>query len=167
MAVDLLADGAGWQSRFQGLVAQSMVDGEKILFLKPATFMNLSGQSVGEAARFYKIAPERVLVFHDEVDLPLGRVRIKKGGGHGGHNGLKSLDQHITPEYWRVRIGVGRPDGPMDTADYVLSNFAKSEIELLASVLGAIEAQAPKFVKGDMEKAASAIALALNEEEKN
>ena len=100
---------APWRSRFQGLAAEATIDGEKVLLLKPQTYMNESGRSVAEAARFYKIAPGEVVVFHDELDLPPGKVRVKTGGGNAGHNGLRSITAHIGNDYRRVRLGVAAP----------------------------------------------------------
>ena len=112
MAVDEIAREYGfpiWKRKFQGQMAEGRIAGEKVILLKPETYMNLSGEAAGTAARFYKIPPERIWVFHDEMDLPPGRLRTKHGGGSGGHNGIKSLDQHLTPAYGRVRLGVGHP----------------------------------------------------------
>ena len=108
MAVDTIVHRHGFgplRSKFQGLISEGLISGEKILALKPLTYMNESGQSVGEAARFYKIPSENIIVCHDELDLPPGKVRVKTGGGSGGHNGIKSIDAHIGPEYRRLRIG--------------------------------------------------------------
>ena len=110
MAVDRIAVDHGfspWRKKFQGEIAEGRLGGEKVLLLKPATMMNLSGQSVGEAARFHKIAPEDVVIFHDEIDLAPAKCRVKRGGGHAGHNGLRSIHQHIGADYARVRMGVG------------------------------------------------------------
>ena len=112
MAVDRIADDhgfAGWRNKFQGQVNEGRLGSEKVVLLKPETFMNRSGQSVGEAVRFYKLAPEDVVVFHDEIDLAPGKLRVKSGGGHAGHNGLRSLHAHIGDTYGRVRMGVGHP----------------------------------------------------------
>jgi len=110
-----------------GAVSEGQIGSEKVLALKPLTFMNLSGDSVGAVARFYKIPVENICVLHDELDLPAGKIRVKKGGGHGGHNGLKSIDQHCTKEYWRVRLGIGHPGDKTLVTPYVLGDFAKSE----------------------------------------
>jgi PTH1 family peptidyl-tRNA hydrolase len=110
-----------------GAVAEGEIGGEKVLALKPLTFMNLSGDSVGAVARFYKIPVDHICVLHDELDLPAGKIRVKKGGGHGGHNGLKSIDQHCTKDYWRVRLGIGHPGDKTLVTPYVLGDFAKSE----------------------------------------
>jgi PTH1 family peptidyl-tRNA hydrolase len=128
MVVDELArrHGASWKGKFSGQIAELRLDGHRVALLKPETYMNESGRSVNEAARFYKLEPDAILVVHDEGDLDLGRLQARKGGGFAGHNGLRSIAQHLkTPEFMRLRIGVGRPGrgDPRPLADYVLSNF--------------------------------------------
>lgn len=129
--VELLADAAGAEfseKKWKARVAKGRVAGHDVLILEPQTFMNLSGESVGPALGFYKLGTEALIVVHDEVDLPVGTVRLKKGGGPGGHNGLRSLIQHLPdPDFIRLRIGVGRPPPEWDTADYVLSKFGSGE----------------------------------------
>lgn len=123
-----------YQKKFKGQMASGSVDGEKTLVLKPETFMNLSGESVQAAMAFYKIQPDDIIVFHDDMDLPLGKIKVKKGGGAGGHNGLKSIDSHIGQNYWRVRIGIGKPDMKEQVVSWVLSGFPadqKKELERL------------------------------------
>jgi peptidyl-tRNA hydrolase, PTH1 family len=118
--------GGSWKSKFSGQLAEVRLDGHKLALLKPETYMNESGRSVGAAAQFFKVDPDAVLVVHDEGDFELGRLEIKVGGGYGGHNGLRSIGQHLgTPDFLRLRIGVGRPErgDPRPLADYVLSNF--------------------------------------------
>ncbi len=135
-AVEAIADGEGsfpwiWQGsrRFSAEHARGTLEGEKVLLVKPQTFMNLSGESVGPLARFYGVPSERIVVIHDDVDLEFGRLRVKQGGGSGGHKGLRSLTQHAGgPGYFRVRCGVGRPEHG-DTANYVLANFTREEEE--------------------------------------
>ncbi|MGE3622307.1 MAG: aminoacyl-tRNA hydrolase [Bdellovibrionales bacterium] len=126
MAVDAIAERYGlppWKKKFK-----SLITGGDFLLQKPLTYMNLSGEAVGEAMRFHKLAPENVIVFHDDLDLLPGQVRIKQGGGAGGHNGLKSLDAHIGPDYWRIRIGIGHPGVKGDAVtNYVLGPFAKAD----------------------------------------
>jgi len=127
MAVDAIAAAHGfssWGRKFKGELAEGSVAGEKVFLLKPQTFMNLSGESVGEACRFYKIPPGEVVVFHDELDLPLGEVKIKQSGGNAGHNGLKSIDAHIGRDYMRVRIGIGKSG---EVIAHVLDAFNKEE----------------------------------------
>ncbi|MFD2261367.1 aminoacyl-tRNA hydrolase [Lacibacterium aquatile] len=120
---------SGWKAdrKLMGEVADGEIAGEKIVVLKPMTYMNLSGDSVGAVARFYKIPIGNICVFHDELDLPPGKVRVKKGGGHGGHNGLKSIDAHCGKDYWRVRLGIGHPGDKNLVSPYVLGDFFKSE----------------------------------------
>ena len=118
-----------WQKKFNGLTVAGEIEGQKVLLLKPETFMNLSGQAVVAACSFFKIPPSDVIVIQDDIDLPLGKIRVKQGGSSAGHNGIKSIDAAIGPDYHRIRIGVGRPEGPMDVADYVLSAFSKEQLD--------------------------------------
>ncbi len=135
------------KSKFHGVIAEGRLAGEKIALLMPQTFMNLSGQSVGEAARFYKIDPARIIVFHDELDLPPGEIRVKQGGGNAGHNGLKSIEAHLgTPDFWRVRIGIGHPGDKNRVSDYVLHDFSKEDELWLGPALTAMAAQAGLIV---------------------
>lgn len=130
MAVDRIAADHGfgpWRNKFQGAVAEGRLGTEKVLLLKPGTYMNKSGQSVGEAMRFFKLAPEDVTVFHDELDLAPGKCRVKTGGGLAGHNGLRSLDAHIGPAFQRVRLGIGHPGHKDRVSGWVLGDFAKAE----------------------------------------
>jgi peptidyl-tRNA hydrolase, PTH1 family len=127
-----------WRRRFQGLACEGPLGGVRTLLLLPGTFMNESGRAVAEAAHFYKLAPSDVTVFHDEIDLPPGKVRVKIGGGIAGHNGLRSISEHIGNEYRRVRIGVGHPGDKDMVQHYVLSDFAKSDrgwVEALIAIL--------------------------------
>jgi PTH1 family peptidyl-tRNA hydrolase len=131
MAVDAIASAYGFpafKSKYQGEISEGRIGSEKVALLKPQTYMNESGMSVGPAAKFYKILPNHILVFHDELDLPAGKLRMKRGGGHAGHNGLRSLDSHLdTVDYWRARIGIGHPGDRERVHGYVLSDFAKAE----------------------------------------
>ena len=130
MAVDALAAACGplnWQGKFHGLWAAGQLEGHKLLFLKPQTFMNRSGLSIGEACAFYKLPPQQVIVLHDELDLPPGKIRIKRGGGHGGHNGLKSCDAAIGADYKRIRLGIGHPGRKEMVTGYVLGDFTAAE----------------------------------------
>ena len=130
MALDRIHERHGfspWRSRFSGEVSEGRIGSHKVMLLKPETFMNLSGQAAGEAMRYFKLEPEDVIVIHDELDLDPGRVRIKRGGGHGGHNGLKSLDAHIGKDYQRIRIGIGHPGAKPAVAGYVLKDFPKAD----------------------------------------
>jgi len=124
------------REKFSAKLGEAEVEGERVLLMKPLTFMNLSGEAVGPACRFYRIDPPDVIVVHDDLDLPCGQVRIKAGGGHGGHNGLKSLFAHLpSPEFLRVRVGIGRPQGGRDVTSWVLGGFAEEERAALPSVI--------------------------------
>ncbi len=129
--------GAALRSRrFDALMGEGRIGGDKVLLLAPQTYMNLSGRSVSLAARYYREVPERIVVVHDDVDLALGRIRVKNGGGHGGHKGLRSIVEHLgSRDFIRVRVGVGRPPEGVDTADHVLSPFEVSERATLEEVL--------------------------------
>ncbi|GGF62715.1 peptidyl-tRNA hydrolase [Terasakiella brassicae] len=116
-----------WRSKFQGQMCEGTIDGTKVLALMPETFMNESGRSVSAAARFYKIAPEQTVVLHDELDLAFTKIKVKIGGGHGGHNGLRSIDAHMGKNYKRVRLGIGHPGSKEKVHGYVLGDFAKAE----------------------------------------
>jgi len=132
MALDEIASAHGfspWRAKFQGQVSEGRLGTTKAILLKPETFMNLSGQSVGEAARFHKIDPAEVIVFHDELDLAPGKIRVKTGGGHAGHNGLRSIHAHIGADYDRVRMGVGHPGHKDAVAGYVLHDFHKADAD--------------------------------------
>lgn len=162
MAVDRIAENHGfapWRSKFQGVVSEGVLGGEKVLLLKPETFMNLSGQSVGEAMRFYKLDSTDVTVWQDEIDLAPAKVRVKAGGGHAGHNGLRSIHQHIGPHYDRVRLGVGHPGHKDRVPGYVLSDFAKAEANWLDDVLRGVSDGAAQLAKGDSGKFLNAVAL--------
>jgi PTH1 family peptidyl-tRNA hydrolase len=162
MAVDRIAQDHGfgpWKSKFQGLVSEGMLGGEKVVLLKPQTFMNRSGQSVGEAMRFFKLTPQDIVVFHDEIDLAPGKCRVKHGGGHAGHNGLRSLHQHVDASYGRVRIGVGHPGRKEQVAGYVLHSFAKADQDWVEDVLTGISDGVPHLARGDDSKFMNAVGL--------
>jgi PTH1 family peptidyl-tRNA hydrolase len=148
-----------FRSRFQGQAAEGSLAGEKTLALKPATFMNESGRSVGEAVRFYKLALDQVVVIHDDLDLAPGKCRVKKGGGAAGHNGLRSLDRHIGQDYWRIRLGIGHPGHKDLVHDYVLHDFAKSDEDWLDPLLEAVAEAIPLFAEGQPEKFMSRVAM--------
>ena len=137
MTIDVLAKEYGFgvfKEKFDGLVAEGNIAGEKVFLLKPLTFMNLSGNSVVKAANFYKILPENVVVVHDDMDLPIGKIKAKIGGGSGGHNGIKSIDAAISPQYNRVRIGINHSSGDKnDTKNFVLSRFGRTELQEINS----------------------------------
>ena len=165
MAVDRIADDHGFppfRGKFQGSLAEGRLGGEKIALLKPETFMNNSGQSVGEALRFYKIAPDDVVVFHDEIDLAPGKLKTKTGGGHAGHNGLRSIHQHIGPDYARVRLGVGHPGHKDKVPAYVLHDFAKADEAWLDDVLRGVSDGAAALARGDTAGFSNAVALRVN-----
>ncbi|OSQ46646.1 aminoacyl-tRNA hydrolase [Thalassospira alkalitolerans] len=139
-----------WRKKYQGQLAEGELNGQKVLVLKPETFMNNSGQSVGDVLRFYKIPIEDVIVLHDELDLPPGKLRVKRGGGHGGHNGLRSIDAHCGKEYRRVRLGIGHPGDKARVHGHVLGDFAKAEQSgWLMALLDGIALEFPRLVKGD------------------
>jgi len=145
MAVDAIADLYNFaepKNKFKGILREGYLEREgkrcKILVLKPQTFMNESGKSVGELLRFYKIAPEQILVFHDELDIAPYKLRIKQGGGHAGHNGLRSIDSHIGNNFFKARLGIGHPGSKAAVHSYVLSDFAKAEQQELQNWLEAI-----------------------------
>jgi PTH1 family peptidyl-tRNA hydrolase len=162
MAVDSIAAVHGFgpfKSRFQGLVSEGRIGAHRVALLKPATYMNESGRSVGEALRFWKLeAAAALTVFYDELDLEPFKVRVKHGGGAAGHNGIRSLDAHIGADYRRVRIGIGHPGHRDKVTPHVLGNFAKSEMDPLADVLGAIAAEVPWLLDGDDARFMSEIA---------
>ena len=149
------------KKKFQGLVSEGKIGGEKVLVLKPQTYMNLSGQSVQAAASFYKISPNHVIVFHDELDLAFGKVRVKFSGGAAGHNGLRSLDDHLGKDYWRVRLGIDHPGAKEFVTRHVLGDFAKADKLLLEKLLEAIAENIEKLLKEDMDGFMSRVSQAL------
>lgn len=162
MAVERVASDHGfapWRTKFQGAMTEGTLGGEKVLLLRPETFMNLSGQSVGEAMRFYKLESTDVTVFHDEIDLAPAKIRVKAGGGHAGHNGLRSIHQHIGPHYDRVRLGVGHPGHKDRVPGYVLSDFAKAEADWLDDMMRGISDGAAQLAQGDSGRFLNAVAL--------
>ncbi|MBC7180602.1 MAG: aminoacyl-tRNA hydrolase [Roseovarius sp.] len=164
MALDRIAEDHGfgpWRSKFQGMVSEGTLDGARTVLLKPMTFMNLSGQSVGEAVRFYKLTPADVTVFHDELDIAPGKLRCKTGGGHAGHNGLRSIHQHIGESYARVRLGIGHPGHKDRVAAYVLQDFAKSENDWLEDLLRGIGKGAHWLAVGKPDRFQNAVAQAM------
>jgi peptidyl-tRNA hydrolase, PTH1 family len=153
-----------WTRKFQALIADGMVDGEKTVLIKPQTFMNLSGQAVGEAMRFYKLAVADLVVIYDELDLPAGKMRMKTGGGSGGHNGIRSIDAHCGKEYRRIRLGIGHPGVKEMVSNYVLGNFAKADSAWLEPLLDAVAANAGLLVKKDDAGFMNRVALAMGKE---
>jgi PTH1 family peptidyl-tRNA hydrolase len=151
-----------WRRKFQSEVAEGMLAGAKVLALKPQTYMNDSGRAVGEAARFFHIAPSHVVVLHDELDLPLGKVRAKTGGGHAGHNGLRSIEAHIGPDFHRLRLGIGHPGEKSLVHHYVLDDFSKAELARAAELVDALAAEADLIGRGDFATLQNRVHLALN-----
>ncbi len=155
MAIDAIAsryEAAPWRKRYQGVASEVDIGRTRYLLLKPSTYMNESGRAVGEAVRFYKISPADVIVFHDEIDLEPGKIRVKFGGGHAGHNGLKSVTAHIGNDYQRVRIGVGHPGSREAVAHYVLHDFSRTDRAVLEPLLNSIAQATPYLVSGQDSK---------------
>ena len=162
MALDAIAEVHGFapvQKKFSGWVQEGRIGSHKVLLLKPATFMNESGRAVGEALRFYKLGVEALTVFHDELDLAPFKVKVRTGGGLAGHNGLRSIDQHLGPDFRRVRIGIGHPGHKDRVTGHVLGNYAKAEIDELAGMLGAMAAEAEWLADGNDARFMSDVAL--------
>jgi PTH1 family peptidyl-tRNA hydrolase len=163
MAVEAIARRYGfspWRQRFRGLAAEGQVGGERILALKPMTYMNDSGNAVQPAAAFYKLPPEAITAFHDELDLAPGKVRVKRGGGAAGHNGLRSMDRMLgSPDYWRVRLGIGHPGAKERVMAHVLGDFAKVDQDWLADMLDAVADTAPLLAQGKPEEFMTRVAL--------
>ena len=162
MALDVIAEMHGFgpvQKKFQGWLQEGRLGGRRILLLKPATFMNESGRSVGEALRFYKLEMDALTVFHDELDLAPFKVKVKTGGGTAGHNGLRSTEAHVGNAFRRVRIGIGHPGHKDRVTKYVLGNYAKAEMDDLSDLLGAVAAEAEWLARGDDARFMSEVAL--------
>lgn len=149
-----------WRKKYQGELSDGTIGSHRVLALKPMTFMNRSGQSVAEVARFFKIPPENVIVLHDEIELPPGKLRVKQGGGHAGHNGLRDIDAHFGNPYWRVRLGVGRPHDKALVHNWVLGNFAKSDQQWLEDFLGAVADHMGLMLRGDQSGFMNRVSLA-------
>jgi len=166
MAIDRIAQRHGfspWRQRFKGLVAEGVVGGARVVALKPLTYMNLSGESVQPAAAFFKLPVEAITVFYDELDLPPGRVKVKRGGGAAGHNGLRSMDRMLgSPEYWRVRLGIGHPGDKARVTGHVLGDFSKADQLWLGDLLDGVADEAPLLAVGQHELFMTRLAL-LNE----
>ncbi len=161
MAVDAIAEAHGfapWRGKFQGQLAEGRLGTEKVLLLKPETYMNLSGQSVGAAEKFYKLTPVDVVVFHDELDLAPGKCRVKTGGGHAGHNGLRSIHGAIGADYVRVRLGIGHPGDKTQVSNYVLKDFAKADADWLDDLLRGVAEGAPALAEGASDRFLNAVA---------
>ncbi|ATP12667.1 peptidyl-tRNA hydrolase [Bartonella henselae] len=152
MAIDAIYQSfsfSPWSKKFQAEISTGLINGKKTFLLKPQTFMNLSGQAIGEALRFYKLDLKNFIVIYDELDLPPGRVRVKIGGGNNGHNGIKSIDAHCGTDYCRIRLGIGRPNSKELVYQHVLGNFTKSDQEWLPSLLEAIAKNIALLIKGN------------------
>ena len=164
MAVDTVArvhGAAPWRQRFQSLATEAVIGGERVLLLKPQTFMNDSGRAVGEAQRFFKLDLGDVVVFHDELDLPPAKLRVKRGGGNAGHNGLRSITALCGNDYWRVRLGIGHPGDKRLVHPYVLSDFAKDEGPWVEDLTDACASFAPLLAKGEDASFANKVHLAM------
>lgn len=164
MALDEIARvhrAAPWRARFQGEAAEATIAGERALLLKPLTYMNESGRSVGEAMRFYKLTPADVVVFHDELDLAPAKLRAKRGGGHAGHNGLRSIQAAIGPDFRRIRMGIGHPGDKALVHAHVLGDFAKAEEPWVADLVRACAEACPQILAGDDSRFQNDVALAM------
>ncbi len=154
MAVDAIYQSfsfSPWSKKFQAEISNGLINDEKTLLIKPQTFMNLSGQAIGEALRFYKLDLKNLIIICDELDLPPGKVRVKIGGGNNGHNGIKSIDAHCGSDYCRVRLGIGHPGTKELVHQHVLGNFTKSDQEWLLPLLEAIAKSIASLIKGDKD----------------
>jgi len=152
MAVDEIVRRHGfgqWRSRFQARVSEGRIGGDKVLAIQPQTYMNESGRAVGEALRFFKLEPDEVIVLYDEIDLAPAKLRVKLGGGTAGHNGLRSLNAHIGPNFWRIRMGVGHPGRKELVHRHVLSDFSKAEWPDMEKLIDAVAAELPRLLEGD------------------
>ena len=168
MAADTIAEAhsfAPWQKKFRGLAAEGRIGRHKVLLFKPQTFMNDSGDAVAQALRFYKLGLDSLTVLHDELDLAPMKVKVKVGGGTAGHNGLRSIDAHLGPEFRRVRIGIGHPGPGLKhlVTPHVLGNYSKAELEPLSDLLAAIAGEADWLAKGEDARFMSEVALRLQQ----
>ena len=167
MALDTIAHRHGvnpWRQRFKGLVAEGNIGGEKVLALKPMTYMNNSGESVQQASAFYKLPPPSIAAFHDELDLAPGKVRVKQGGGAAGHNGLRSMDRMLGDQnYWRVRLGIGHPGSKERVMGYVLGDFGKEDRDWLVTLLDAVADAAPLLAQAKQPDFMTRVALLTQE----
>ncbi len=152
-----------WRAKFDGLIAEGLIDGEKVYLLKPQTFMNLSGNSVVKAAHFYKILPQNIVVIHDDMDLPTDKIKAKIGGGAGGHNGLKSIDSAISPNYNRIRLGVGHPISKSEDSvvNHVLSGFGKADKENIERNIDIIADLLPILLKKNVAEFSNQLGMIL------
>ena len=167
MVADILAEVhafSPWSKKFRSLVCEGRIGSNKILLMKPQTYMNDSGDAVQQALAFYKLEPDALTAFHDELDLAPMKVKVKQGGGTAGHNGLRSIDKHLGPDFRRIRIGIGHPGHKDRVTAYVLGNYAKSEMEPLSDLLGAISAEADWLANGDDVRFMNEIARRMHDE---
>jgi PTH1 family peptidyl-tRNA hydrolase len=168
LAVERIADRHGfsaWRKRFQGFSSEGTIGSERVVLLKPETYMNESGRAVGEAARFLKIELGDIVVFHDELDLIPGKIKVKTGGGNAGHNGLRSITAHLGNEYQRVRLGIGHPGHKDLVHNWVLNDFAKADQEWLTQLLDAVADAAGRLAGGDQARFLTDVARALQDED--
>ena len=165
MAADAIASRhrlSPWREKFHGRIAEGSIGDERIILLKPETFMNESGQAVGAALRFHKLDPSDVIVIYDEIELAPGKIRVKRGGGAAGHNGIRSIDAHIGPDFHRVRLGVGHPGVKHLVEHYVLQNFPKADEPWLETLIAAVAEHIPLMVAGNANDFMNKVSLALN-----
>ena len=164
MAANAIAEAFSFgpfKSKFQGQIAEGKIGGEKVLILKPETYMNRSGQSAREAMDFYKLLPSEIFVFYDEIDIFPGKLKVKTSGGAAGHNGIRSLIAHVGEDFHRVRLGVGHPGHRDLVHNFVLSNFSKADAEWVFPVLEAVAKAAPRLIEGDIARFQTDVALEL------
>lgn len=164
MALDDIVERHGlgdFRKRFHGLAADGRIGSERVIALKPQTFMNRSGRSVSEAARFFKIPSEKTIVFYDELDLAPGKCRVKRGGGAGGHNGIRDIDKHVSQDYWRVRLGIGHPGDKSRVHGHVLNNFGAADEAWLDPLLEAVAGSVPHLLNGRADAFMNAVSLAV------
>jgi peptidyl-tRNA hydrolase, PTH1 family len=167
MAVDAIAAlhrFGPWRTKFQAQLSEGVIGGQKILLIKPQTFMNRSGDAITGALRFYKREPKDLVVCYDDLDLAPGKLRVKQGGGHGGHNGLRSIDSHIGPNYWRVRMGIGHPGDKAKVHNYVLGDFSKTEETWLVPLLASVAQEFHHIARGDQGSFMSRVAMLVQKE---
>ncbi|VAV93237.1 Peptidyl-tRNA hydrolase [hydrothermal vent metagenome] len=165
MVIDEIADAwgfANWRKRFQAQTSEGLIEGQKVLLLKPTTYMNESGRALGEAARFYNLSLDDIFVIHDELDLPSGKMRTKTGGGHAGNNGVRSIKAHLGDDFHRVRIGVGHPGDKSKVSGHVLKDFAKSDQQWLSRMITAIADEVPLLLSGELSSFQNKVHLATN-----
>ncbi|MBT4741114.1 MAG: aminoacyl-tRNA hydrolase [Rhodospirillaceae bacterium] len=164
MTVDRIVERHGlgtWRTKFQGHFAQGQLGGDNVVLLKPMTFMNESGRAVSEAMSFYKLDLEDVIVFYDEIELAPGKIRVRKGGGHAGHNGIRSLVSHIGEAFWRTRMGVGHPGNKDRVSGYVLQDFAKADSTWVTALVDAATDATPLLIEGEDNRFMTDVAQAM------